>query len=31
MISENRSGLNLNPWAIVAPTVAIALLTIRST
>ena len=28
MISENRSGLNLNPWAIVAPTVAIALLTI---
>jgi peptide/nickel transport system permease protein len=28
MISENRSGLNLNPWAIIAPAALIALLTI---
>jgi peptide/nickel transport system permease protein len=28
MINENRSGLVLNPWAVVAPAVLIALLTI---
>jgi ABC-type dipeptide/oligopeptide/nickel transport system permease subunit len=28
MISENRSGLTLNPWAVLAPAVLIALLTI---
>ncbi len=28
MISENRSGLLVQPWVIVAPVVAIALLTI---
>ena len=28
MISENRSGFNLNPWVIIAPAVMIALLTI---
>ena len=28
MISENRDGFSLNPWAIVAPAVLIALLTI---
>jgi peptide/nickel transport system permease protein len=28
MINENRQGLTLNPWGVVAPVVAIALLTI---
>ena len=28
MISENRSGLTLNPYAVVAPALLIALLTI---
>ena len=28
MISENRSGLTLNPYAVLAPAVMIALLTI---
>jgi ABC-type dipeptide/oligopeptide/nickel transport system permease subunit len=28
MISENRDGLTLNPWAVVAPAVMVALLTI---
>jgi peptide/nickel transport system permease protein len=28
MISENRSGLTLNPWAVLAPALLIALLTI---
>ncbi len=28
MISENRSGLTLNPWAVLAPALMIALLTI---
>ena len=28
MISENRSGFNLNPWVIIAPAIMIALLTI---
>jgi len=28
MISENRSGLTLNPWSVLAPAVLIALLTI---
>ena len=28
MINENRSGLVLNPWAVVVPALLIALLTI---
>jgi peptide/nickel transport system permease protein len=28
MINENRAGLSLNPWAVIAPAVLIALLTI---
>ena len=28
MINENRIGLSLNPWAVVAPAILIALLTI---
>jgi ABC-type dipeptide/oligopeptide/nickel transport system permease subunit len=28
MISENRDGLSLNPWAVLAPGIMIALLTI---
>jgi peptide/nickel transport system permease protein len=28
MINENRIGLSLNPWAVIAPVVLIALLTI---
>jgi peptide/nickel transport system permease protein len=28
MINENRIGLQLNPWAVIAPAVLIALLTV---
>jgi peptide/nickel transport system permease protein len=28
MINENRTGLPLNPWAVIVPAVLIALLTI---
>jgi peptide/nickel transport system permease protein len=28
MINENREGLSLNPWAVIAPALLIALLTI---
>jgi ABC-type dipeptide/oligopeptide/nickel transport system permease subunit len=28
MISENRSGITINPWAVVAPAVMIGALTI---
>ena len=28
MINENRDGLTLNPWAVIVPTLLIAVLTI---
>lgn len=30
MINENRIGLSIQPWAVIAPAVAIALLTIAA-